>query len=113
MASPEGSIASATLVEGSLPTDFALVASSPNPVRGATVIAYDVPAGYQGRVSLIVYDVTGRAVKTLVEGVVPPGRHRATWTGTDQGGSRIASGVYFVHLRADLFRATRTVTIVK
>ncbi|MGQ0722571.1 MAG: FlgD immunoglobulin-like domain containing protein [Candidatus Eiseniibacteriota bacterium] len=96
-----------------LPTAFALAASSPNPLRAATSIAYEVPAGYSGRVSLVVYDVAGRAVRTLVEGVVPPGRHRATWTGTDQGGSRVMSGVYFVQLRGDGYRATRTVTIVK
>ncbi|MGQ0722374.1 MAG: FlgD immunoglobulin-like domain containing protein [Candidatus Eiseniibacteriota bacterium] len=96
-----------------LPTEFALAASAPNPVRGVTVIAYDVPPGHQGRVSLVVYDVVGRVVRTLVEGVVPPGRHQATWTGADGSGSRVASGVYFVHLRAGDYRATRTVTLLK
>jgi hypothetical protein len=106
-------VASAAPLEKDLPTEFALAASVPNPVRGSTIIPYNVPAGYGGRVRLVVYDVRGRAVRTLVEGAVPPGRHRATWTGTDQNGSRVAAGVYFVHLRADAFRSTRAVTMVK
>jgi hypothetical protein len=105
--------ASRTPAEDSLPSAFALATTAPNPVRGTAVIGYDVPAGYSGRVSLTVYDVAGRKVRALVEGTIPPGRHQATWTGTDQRGSRVASGVYFFHLRADDYRATRTVTLLK
>jgi hypothetical protein len=112
-AEPERQLTSRMPVEELLPTEFALATTSPNPMRETAVIGYDVPAGYNRRVSLRVYDVVGRKVRTLVEGVVPPGRHQATWTGVDQDGSRVASGVYFVHLRADEFRATRTVTLLK
>jgi hypothetical protein len=102
-----------TPAEDPLPSEFALATMSPNPLRETTVIGYDVPAGYNGRISLTVYDVAGRKVRTLVEGIIPPGRHQATWAGVDEDGSRVASGVYFVHLRADDYRATRTVTLVK
>jgi hypothetical protein len=54
-----------------------------------------------------------RRVATLVDGVVPPGRHRAVWGGNDAGGGKVAAGVYFVHLRSDLYRATTRVVLVQ
>jgi flagellar hook assembly protein FlgD len=46
-----------------------------------------------------VYNVAGRMVKSLVSASMPAGRHTATWNGTDNAGSRVPSGVYFVKAR--------------
>jgi hypothetical protein len=70
----------------------------PNPVHaGRTTIAYGVPAGsgQATRTTLRFYDVRGRAVRTLVDGVVPPGKYQVTWDGKDDQGARVGSGVYF------------------
>jgi flagellar hook assembly protein FlgD len=48
---------------------------------------------------LRVYDVSGRLVRTLVDGRVEAGRHEVAWDGRDQGGRRTASGVYFYRLQ--------------
>jgi hypothetical protein len=109
---PESSPQAAGLAEA-LPTEFALRPTAPNPLRAATEIAYNVPAGYAGRVNVSVYDVTGRRVKSLVDGQVPPGRHRALWGGEDTNGVRSMAGVYFVHLRADGYEATRKVVLIR
>jgi flagellar hook assembly protein FlgD len=52
-------------------------------------------------------------VKTVVEGSVEAGSHRATWDGTDNSGSRVARGIYFCHMAADEFSATGKVVLLK
>jgi hypothetical protein len=76
-----------------LPTVFRLVGNSPNPFNPVTKIAYHVP--YESDVSIRIYDVAGREVRVLVDGVVEPGRHQAVWNGRDEAGEVIGSGVYF------------------
>jgi hypothetical protein len=96
-----------------LPSEFALHASFPNPVRSRAEIGYDVPAGYVGDVTVTVYDVTGRRVRRLVAGQVPSGYHRAVWTGSDEGGRRVTAGVYFVRLDARDFRKTAKLVLLR
>jgi hypothetical protein len=68
----------------------------PNPSAGETSIAYT--ASNLGGVALRIYDLTGRVVRTLVDGPVEPGEHEAMWDGLTDTGARAASGVYFVKL---------------
>ncbi|UCH83084.1 MAG: T9SS type A sorting domain-containing protein [Candidatus Latescibacterota bacterium] len=75
-----------------------LAQNSPNPFNPSTTIRYFVPA--QGRVSLVVYDVKGRAVRTLVNGNVSAGDHVVEWNGLNDSGERAASGIYFCRLIA-------------
>jgi hypothetical protein len=96
-----------------LPSEFALHASFPNPVRSRAEIGYDVPAGYVGDVTVTVYDVTGRRVRRLVAGQVPSGYHRAVWTASDEGGRRVTAGVYFVRLDARDFRKTAKLVLLR
>ena len=87
----------------------------PNPFNPATTIAYSVAA--PGHVTLLVYDLAGRVVRTLVDSRVDPGPHTVVWDGTSDTGNRAASGVYFVKMeapgRADSFRATRKLVLLK
>ena len=78
----------------------------PNPFKNQTTIAYTVPA--TGPVRLVVYDVLGREVAVLAEGVVPPGRHLAAFDATD-----IPSGVYLYRLEAGGYVEARTMALVK
>ena len=79
-----------------LPAQIAAV--SPNPSRGSTRIIYSLLAA--SAVNVAVYDLTGRVVRTLVDGVVGPGEHEVVWDGVTETGVRAASGVYFVKLAA-------------
>ena len=56
---------------------------------------------------------TGRRVKRVVEGLVPPGTYRALWSGEDESGRRVAAGVYFVRLQAEHFGATVKVVLLR
>ena len=78
---------------GDIPTAFRLVQNSPNPFNPATTIAFHVP--HESRVAVRVYDVSGRVVRTLVDGTKEPGRHAAVWDGRNDQGESCGSGVYF------------------
>jgi hypothetical protein len=77
---------------------FALSSPLPNPTSGPARLDFAVP--HDSRVSLILYDMQGRRVTTLVDGVLPAGRHQAVWNGTT-GGRSAPAGIYFLRLRAE------------
>jgi hypothetical protein len=79
--------------------DFAMPQNEPNPFGTGTTIRYSLP--HEGKVQLHVYNVEGRLVRTLVDGMVPAGAHAVTWDGRDTQGARLSSGVYFYRLFAD------------
>jgi hypothetical protein len=70
----------------------------PNPFRNGMHMVYDVGTMNQ-RVSIGVYDLAGRLVRTLASGVQSPGHHGIEWDGRDEQGSRVNKGMYFIHVR--------------
>jgi hypothetical protein len=78
------------------PIDLAL-AASPNPSVGPTRLAFDLPRA--GHVTLAIYDLAGRRVRLLVDGMREPGRYDETWDGRADVGSGRAAGVYFARLQ--------------
>ncbi len=90
------------------PTDAASLLLSyamPNPFRSSTRVAYVLPA--EAPVQLAVYDIAGRRVALLVDGMQPEGGHEAVWDGRGDDGTRAAPGIYFLRLVAGA--ETRTV----
>jgi hypothetical protein len=82
----------------------------PSPFRDATAVRFELPA--PGRVTLRVFDVAGRLVRSLVDGTVAAGPHEVAWDGRRDDGPRAAAGVYFVRLSAPtLQRAGRVVVL--
>lgn len=80
---------------------FTLSANYPNPFNPGTRIEFQVPE--RSRVMLRVFDLLGRAVKTLVDGDFPATGgtpYFALWDGTDESGRRVASGVYVYRMDA-------------
>jgi predicted outer membrane repeat protein len=70
----------------------------PNPFNPSTAISYYLPR--DSKVTLVVYDVTGRVVASLRQGTEAKGRHRVVWDGKDARGSSVGSGIYFYRLTA-------------
>lgn len=95
-----------------VPAEFALHANIPNPFNPVTTIGYDVPAG-GADVTIAVYDVSGRRVRTLVSQRREAGRYTARWNGEDDRGARAASGVYFYRMNAGGFVETRKMVLLK
>jgi len=75
------------------PEEFAISQNYPNPFNPNTTISYQLPSA--GIVSLKVYDMLGREVVVLVDGVKEAGYYNATFNGSD-----LASGIYFIRFTA-------------
>lgn len=71
-----------------------------------------VPAS-GGHVSVRIYDVAGRLLRTLVDGNETPGRKTVTWNGRNNSGQGVATGVYFCRMTAPGFEQTRKMVIMK
>ena len=69
----------------------------PNPTSGSTSISFDIP-DHAGPVHLVIYNVRGQVVRTVLDGPVDRGRHERAWDGSDDHGRQVASGVYFARL---------------
>lgn len=82
--------------ELSVPTEYRLAQNYPNPFNPSTTIAFSVPE--EARVTLKVFDLLGREVRTLAEGVMPPGEFNVTWDGRNGAGQVVESGVYFYRI---------------
>lgn len=89
----------------------AITAVHPNPFNPATTIRFDLPAA--GFVRLAVFDITGRQIRTLVDGDLPYGAHDAVWDGRDSAGRGAASGVYLARLVTASGVRTVRVTLAK
>jgi phosphatidylserine/phosphatidylglycerophosphate/cardiolipin synthase-like enzyme len=74
----------------------ALAQNRPNPTRGLTVIRFALPA--EGHVSLGIYDLSGRRVRSLVEGPVGAGEQQVSWNGRSDDGAPQPAGIYFYRL---------------
>jgi hypothetical protein len=90
---------------------WALAQNTPNPFNPTTTIAFDAPAG-DARVTLTIYDVSGREVRRF-DRDVHYGTHTIVWDGTDAGGRPSASGVYLYRLEAPGFSAMRRMVLVR
>lgn len=86
-------------VEVTYPRQFGLSQNYPNPFNAQTLISFELPQA--AFVKLIIYDVTGRQVITLVNQRENAGYFQALWNGLDDGGIPVSSGVYFYQLQFD------------
>ena len=96
-----------------MPRGFSLSRNFPNPFNPSTTISYSVPEGEAPLVSLKIYDLSGRVVRTLVNGIREAGAYSVVWDGTDSFGRSVSSGVYFYRLKAGSFMQTRKMVLLK
>ena len=93
------------------PASVKLGASFPNPTSGDSRIEYSLPS--PGPASLRMFDLSGREVRTLVDGKVDAGRHEAIWDGRDDEGHTLPAGAYFYELNAAGRRVAKRVIRLK
>ena len=92
-------------------TVFALSNPFPNPSPSGFAIDFAVPREVDGEAQ--VFDVRGRLVKTVHQGVLAPGLHRLEWDGAQNSGERAASGVYFLKVNAAEFSTVRKLVLLE
>jgi uncharacterized protein len=94
-----------------LPEQVALYPNYPNPFNPSTTIRFALPQA--SNVRLVVYDVTGRAIRTLLDQHYPPGEHSAVWDGRDAADRMVSSGVYLYRVETGGVTETRRMTLIK
>lgn len=94
-------------------TDFrlSLGVTGPNPSRGHSILRYSLPA--KGPAKLRIFSVSGRLVRTLVDGEVAGGARIAEWDGRDDRGREVPSGIYFGRLEVGAERRSAKLTLLR
>ncbi|UCF79189.1 MAG: VCBS repeat-containing protein [Candidatus Eiseniibacteriota bacterium] len=100
-----------------VPRAPALSQNFPNPFQPQTMIAFNVPQGSVGslertHVTVRIFDVTGRVVRTLVDEPKSPGSYFVRWDGSTDGGERVAGGVYFCSARIGDYSASKKMVVL-
>lgn len=94
-----------------LPAALVLEGNHPNPFNPSTTIRFAVPRDME--IQLVVFDLAGRRVATLVDGQMAAGLHEVSWLGRDERGGQVASGIYFCRLADGQSVHTRKMMLVK
>lgn len=89
----------------------ATLENHPNPFGASTTVTFAL--AHAAEVSVEVYDLTGRRVKSLASGRREAGGHEVRWDGTNERGARVASGIYFARLSTARGAVTRTLNLVR
>ena len=94
-----------------LPDEFVIHQNYPNPFNPTTTLRYDIPK--DGNVSILIYDMMGRQIRTLVNRNVSAGYHFIQWDGTNQSGSPVSAGVYIYILQSENYRSLKKMILLK
>lgn len=94
-----------------LPEILTVQAPAPNPFRNQTTLKYTLPEAQD--VTVAVFDLLGRRVRTLADGRQEAGPHRVNWEGTDTSQRRQASGTYFLRVSTDEKQHVEKVVLVR
>jgi len=98
-------------VVGDVPTIHLDVDAYPNPFKGATRVRFDLPEGAGVRIEI--FDVSGRRIRTLLDGWVAKGSHEVNWNGRGEGGVDLPRGVYFCRIRSDRGLTSRALLLLR
>jgi hypothetical protein len=93
------------------PAQLMLAPSYPNPFTNAITVGFGMPMA--GMAELVAFDIQGRAVRHLVNGLVDAGWRKVTWDGRDDAGKSLAPGAYVIRLSVGDRVITRSVRMVR
>ena len=94
-----------------MPRDYALGQNVPNPFNPSTTIEYRLPEA--GDVQLVIYNLLGQKVRTLVRESMDAGFHLVVWDGTDEFGKQVASGIYIYRMSVADFTQVQRMMLLK
>ena len=93
------------------PETFTLSQNYPNPFNPVTLIKYDLPK--QANVNIIIYDMLGREVRTLINQTEEAGYKSVIWNATNDYGKPVSAGVYLYQIRSGEFVQTKKMVLLK
>ena len=94
-----------------MPDFFAVSPNYPNPFNPTTTIVYQLPIASD--VQLVVYDILGEKIKTIVNERLERGRYKVTWDGRNDAGLPVSSGIYMFRFEAADFTRIHKMTLLK
>jgi len=102
---------SATPVERGVSKAFRLYPNYPNPFNPVTTISYDLPE--DGYVELVIYNMLGEKVVTLIRSNQAAGSYMLNWDGTNQNGELVTSGLYFLKIASGKYLCTNKMIFIR
>jgi hypothetical protein len=93
-------------LDNNIPNNYSLSQNYPNPFNASTLIGYNLP--YQSQVIIEIYDILGRRIETIQDGLQPAGYHQAAWNAGDY-----PSGNYFYRIQAGEYSETKKMLLLK
>jgi len=99
-----------------LPEDFSLGQNYPNPFNPSTTIQFRVlglKLGEPIHTTLIIYNILGQKVRTLVDNEKLPRKYQVIWDGKDEKGEEVSSGIYFYQLKEGDYKETRKMVLLR
>ena len=97
-----------------LPNTFSLDQNYPNPFNPETRIDFSVPSHGTGiNVSIEIFNILGRKIRTLVSQKIAPGNHSVIWDSTNDAGQAVSTGVYYYNMHAGEYIQTRKMFLIR
>jgi hypothetical protein len=94
-----------------MPKTYALDQNMPNPFNPTTTISYQLPES--GPVQIVIYNLLGQKIRTLVNDRMDAGFYTVGWDGADETGRQVASGVYIYRMQSAAFSQTQRMMLLK
>ncbi|GBD93200.1 flagellar basal body rod modification protein [bacterium BMS3Abin05] len=98
-------------VMSAVPNDYGLSANYPNPFNPSTTIDYQLPEA--ANVKMVIYDLLGRQIRTLVDRNEEAGYHAISWDSRNENGMQVPAGIYILKLHANKYTAIRKMVLMK
>lgn len=92
---------------------FNLHSNYPNPFNPSTTIPFEIGGNQSVPTKLIIFNVVGQVVLTLIDETLQPGIYQAVWDGTNKIGQTVSSGIYFYQLSAGSYNFLGKMTLIK
>ena len=100
-----------SVIDEALPVAFNLYNAYPNPFNPVTTLRYDLPEN--GLVNIIIYDILGRRVKTLISQPQTAGQRSVQWNATNDYGKPVSAGVYLYQIQTGKYISTKKMVLLK
>jgi hypothetical protein len=99
------------IAQDGIPVQYNLSQNYPNPFNPSTKISFDLVN--PGQTTLIVYNLLGQKITTLINHGMDAGHHSLEWNGLDFSGQPVSSGVYFYELRSEKYIARKKMLLLR
>ena len=100
-----------SIAEDLIPVEFAIHQNYPNPFNPVTTLRYDLPE--QTYVNIIIYDMLGRKIRTLINEQQDPGYKSLIWNATNDYGKPVSAGIYLYQIQAREYISTKKMDLLK